>query len=149
MKRAVRVRMHSLGRWAALVVTTLSVVAVGQDRIAVVAIEGTGGAKVRAQLLKTLCRSNTCVQPGRGGKKVSVDAVIGGTVKGAGAKRALELLVYTSEDERAVRRKLPIDRKGLLSKRGLAVAAAAVKSSLTDEGEAPSLTAVSETSPQG
>jgi hypothetical protein len=122
--------MHALGRWAAVLTATFSLAAAAEDRIAIVKFEGGGATKLRAQLSKALCRANKCVVPGRAGKKVSVDAVIGGKVKGAGARRSLELMVYTSEDGRAVKRKLPLDRKGLLAKRTLWMAVSAVKTSL-------------------
>ncbi len=127
--------MHALGRWAALLTMTISVTVFAEDRIAIVKFEGAGGAKIRAQLAKVLCRSNKCVERGRGGKKVSVDAVVAGTIKGAGAKRTLELLVYTSEDENAVRRKLPMDKKGMLPKKSLFAAASILRNSLRSAGD--------------
>lgn len=105
-------------------------IAHADSRVAVVGFKGPAAAKTRAAFTKELCALETCVTPGRRGKKTAVDAVVTGKVIRVRTRAALELKVYTSSEDPPVQVRVPLKKPGVFSPRALARAVAAVRSAL-------------------
>lgn len=105
-------------------------VAHADSRVAVISFKGPAAAKTRAAFTEELCKLETCVKPGRRGKKTKVDAVVTGTVVRVRSRTALDLKVYTSDEDPPVQVRVPLKKPGKFSPRSLARAVAAVRSAL-------------------
>lgn len=105
-------------------------IAHADSRVAVVGFKGPAAAKTRAAFARELCSLETCVKPGRRGKKTAVDAVVTGKVIRVRTRAALELKIYTTSEDPPVQVRVPLKKPGVFSPRALARAVAAVRSAL-------------------
>lgn len=101
-------------------------VALAKPKIAVTQFDGPKASKVKAQVSKLLCTKFTCVQPGKGSKKASVDAVVTGSISG----KELELKVYTDPDSDPVTRTISLGSGAKVSKKAVPEMASAVKEAI-------------------
>lgn len=109
-----------------------SVAAHASSRVAVLGFKGPRASKARAQLMKSLCRAEKCVKPGRGGDDVEVDAALSGSVKKVRGKLQLVLEIYSSEDEAPVTKKFALKATGKLDGKVLKKAVKAVRVALAE-----------------
>lgn len=112
----------------------------GKARISIQPFKGPKAAKVQKQLQAALCKSFTCVKPGKRGE-VPVDAVVTGEV-GSGKHAAVTFNVYFDEDLEPVSRELKLKSPGKLSAGAFKEAGRAVREAMSnvqaaeDDGEA-------------
>jgi hypothetical protein len=109
---------------AVAVVFLSSVAFADESHIAIQPIKGAKGAALQKQLKKSLCKSFTCVKPGKD-EDVSVDAVV--VAKVTGTKLAIS--VYYDEDENPVTAKVAL-KKGKLSSDAINAAESAVRQAI-------------------
>jgi hypothetical protein len=114
-----------------LVMVLAAGAAIAKPRIAVMQFDGPKATKVKAQVSKLLCSKFTCVQPGKGSKKTSVDAVVTGSISG----KELELKVYTDPDADPVTRTINLGSGAKVSKKAVPEMASAVKEAIKAAGD--------------
>ncbi|MFT3839157.1 MAG: hypothetical protein QM723_19400 [Myxococcaceae bacterium] len=115
-----------MSRLLTLVMVLAAGVALAKPKIAVTQFDGPKASKVKAQVSKLLCTKFTCVQPGKGSKKASVDAVVTGSISG----KELELKVYTDPDSDPVTRTISLGSGAKVSKKAVPEMASAVKEAI-------------------
>lgn len=115
-----------MSRLLTLVMVLAAGVALAKPKIAVTQFDGPKASKVKAQVSKLLCTKFTCVQPGKGSKKASVDAVVTGSING----KELELKVYTDPDSDPVTRTISLGSGAKVSKKAVPEMASAVKEAI-------------------
>ena len=101
-------------------------------RVAVLDFKGPKASKARAQIIKALCKAETCVKPGKGGDDVEVDAALSGSVKKVKGKLQLVIEIYSSEEEPPVTRKFALKASGKLDAKVLKGAVKAVRAKLAE-----------------
>lgn len=110
----------------------VSFAAEASARVAVLDFKGPKASKARAQFMKSLCKAEKCVKPGRGGDDVEVDAAVSGSVKKVKGKLKLVIEIYSSEEEPPVTRSYALKASGKLDAKVLKGAVKAVRAALSE-----------------
>jgi hypothetical protein len=110
----------------------MSFAAEASARVAVLDFKGPKASKARAQFMKSLCKAEKCVKPGRGGEDVEVDAAVSGSVKKVKGKLKLVIEIYSSEEEPPVTKSYALKASGKLDAKILKGAVKAVRAALTE-----------------
>lgn len=126
--------MKLLTAFAVIAALLVGASAQASARVAVLDFKGPKASKARAQFMKSLCKAEKCVKPGRGGEDVEVDAAVSGVVKKVKGKLQLTIEVYSSEEDPPETHKVALKSSGKIDSKKLKSAVKAVRATLAELG---------------